>query len=419
MIHVEKFVPGGQSLGTLSDPSSLNNGKKVFLWNALPGETVEEFKLLKQKSSYLEAVATKIKNPSKDRLSPKDACFLSTSPWQILNFSRELEEKRLLVEESLKEAKIPLENLEIEPVATDGKDFFYRNKMEYSLYWDNDLEKIFLSFHARGSHRKIPLYKKSPSPSNLTESLLSPFSPETAGSSLERPEIAERALKIVEELNNAHASARDYQSLLLRANQQGVVSGGLFKNNQPHPVFPNLTDKILGVEYSYSPNGFFQINLPVYELALKEIKQIIDASSCKNVLDLYSGVGTIGLSVARDRNLTLVEVDKDAYRELTNNCKKASANPVLSKSEEALDFIQPDQIVILDPPRAGCDKKLLDRLLEVLPEKIIYLSCNPSTQARDIAALLSNKNYKLTKIAPFNFFPRTPHIENLIVLEKR
>ena len=417
MIYVEKFIPSGKALGTLSDPTSPDSGKKVFLWNVLPTETVEEFKVLKRKSSYLEAVATKINNPSKNRLSPKDACFLSTSPWQILDFSYELEEKRNLVEESLKEAHILLDNLEIAPVATDGKDFFYRNKMEYSLYWDNETEKIYLSFHARGSHRKVPLYLKNPNSAlNPLESPLNPFSPETAGSSLEHPEIAERALKIVEELNNAHASARDYQSLLLRANQEGIVSGGLFEKNHPHPVFENLTDKILGHEYSYSPNGFFQINLPVYELALKEIKQEIDASSCKNVLDLYSGVGTIGLSVARDRNLTLVECDKNAFKELVVNAGRRRV--ILSKSESALDFIEPDQIVILDPPRAGCDKKLIDRLLDVLPEKIIYLSCNPSTQARDVATFLSKGNYKISSIKPFNFFPRTPHIENLIVLNR-
>ncbi len=419
MIQVEKFVPGGFALGTLADLSSPENGKKVFLLNALPGELVEDFEITKRKSSYLEAIATKIKSPSPNRIPPKDSCFLSTSPWQILDFSSELKEKRALVEESLKEMKIPLDNLEITPVATDGKDFFYRNKMEYSLYWNNETEKIYLSFHARGSHRKVPLYLKNPNFAlNPLESPLSPFSPETAGSSLERPEIAEKALKIVEELNNAHASARDYQSLLLRTNQKGIVSGGLFEKNRPHPIFENLTDKILGHEYSYSPNGFFQINLPVYELALKEIKQEIDASSCKNVLDLYSGVGTIGLSVAPDRNLTLVEVDKNAYKELVNNCQNSAARPILSKSEDALNFIEPNQIVILDPPRAGCDKKLLDRLLEVLPEKIIYLSCNPSTQARDVAALLLKGNYKTSSIKPFNFFPRTPHIENLIVLNR-
>lgn len=410
MIHVSKFIPGGMALGTLE------NGKKIFFWNALPGEVISDYIILKEKKSYIEAVATTIESTSKFRQNPKDACFLSTSPWQILDFSYELEAKRDLVKESLLEFHIPLDQLTIEPVKTDGKDYFYRNKMEYSLYWENKTERIYLSFHARNSHKKIPLFLDTPEMPKISR--LSPFSLETAGSSLECPKIAKKALKIVEELNNAHASARDFQSILLRCNQNGNVSGGLFEKRKPHPVFANLTDKILGKEYSYSPNGFFQINLPVYELALKEIKREIDASPIGNVLDLYAGVGTIGLSVAPDRNLTLVEVDKSAYHELVNNCKSKTANPILSKSEDALNFIKPDQIVIVDPPRAGCDEKLINRFLEILPEKIIYLSCNPSTQARDIASLTKTGNYRITSIKPFNFFPHTPHIENLITLEK-
>ena len=168
---------------------------------------------------------------------------------------------------------------------------------------------------------------------------------------------------------------------------------------------------ILGHEYSYSPNGFFQINLPVYEMVLTEIKKHIKTN---NVLDLYSGVGTIGLSVARDKNLTLVECDKSAYGELENNAKNLNVTTILDKSENATNYIEPGQTVILDPPRAGCDEKLIQKLLEVTPEQIIYLSCNPVTQARDIKLLL--EKYHIKTIKTYNFFPHTPHIENLIVL---
>ena len=89
---------------------------------------------------------------------------------------------------------------------------------------------------------------------------------------------------------------------------------------------------------------------------------------------------------------------------------------ILAKSEEVTDYIQPDQTVILDPPRAGCDKKLIEKLLETQPESIIYLSCNPATQARDVKNLL--EKYSPIDIKTFNFFPRTPHIENLVILKK-
>ena len=383
-IEITKIIPGGQALGTLLD------GKKVFFWNALPGEIVTEFTITKVKSHYLEAIATDINNSSPYRvIPPRDDCYLSTSPWQIMDYAYELKLKQDLVVELFREHHIEIETPEI---FTDHRDYFYRNKMEYALYWDNATDKISLAFHARGSHRKIPV----------------------TSSSIERPEIFSAATKIVERLNAEHAEARRYQSLLLRCNQSGEISGGLYENGQPHPVFPQLTDTILGHTYSYSPNGFFQINLPVYEMALTEIKKHITTDK---VLDLYAGVGTIGLSVARDKSLTLVEVDKSAYRELENNTKnQPNITTILEKSENVTNYIEPDTTVILDPPRAGCDIKLIDRLNEIKPAKIIYLSCNPATQARDVKLLLSH--YHIDTVQTFNFFPHTPHIENLIILSR-
>lgn len=362
------------------------------------------------------AIATQIASPSKFRVQPKDECYLSTSPWQIIDYHYELQLKQELVVELFREHHI---NIAIPEIFTDGNDYHYRNKMEYALYWDHDTAKIHLAFHQRGSHRKIPITK----------------------SSIERPEIFTRATEIIDELNKNHDEARRYQSLLLRCNQKGEVSGGLYENHHPHPTFKNLTDEILGHTYSYSPNGFFQINLPVYEMALTEIKNHITTD---DVLDLYAGVGTIGLSTARDKNLTLVECDGYAFGEMAKNitiedisepgkARISAGRPwrragqtrvrdgnifaILTKSEEALEYIKNNQTIILDPPRSGCDKKLINKLNETKPAKIIYLSCNPATQARDISLLL--KNYHIEEVKTFNFFPHTPHIENLVILSQK
>ena len=418
MTRIEKMIPGGMGLGT--DES----GKKVFFWNALPGELVEDFQVIKNKSHFIEAIATEFKEPNLHRKTPLDPCFLSTSPWQIIDFDYELEIKQELVVEAFHEHHIEIET---PPIFTDHHDYFYRNKMEYALYYDLNESIIKLAFHTRGSHRKIPITK----------------------SSIERPELFKKATEIIADLNAHHEEARKYQTLLLRCNQKGEVSGGLYENHQPHPIFKPLTDTILGHDYSYSPIGFFQINLPVYEMALQEIKKHITTD---DALDLYAGVGTIGLSVARDRHLTLVECDKSAFEELSKNLfiedisrptgSELARSPVttgatkrvrneqilaesvqngqiyakLSKSEDVLDHIQPEQTVILDPPRAGCDQKLINRLNEVKPRKIIYLSCNPATQARDVSML---NNFSIEDIKTFNFFPHTPHIENLVILSKK
>lgn len=402
MTKVDKIIPGGMGLGTLDD------GRKIFFWNALPGETVVEYEVTKQKSSYFEAIATKVEHLSPHRVEPRDPCYLSTSPWQIMDYGYELQQKQALVVEVFREHGITISTPEI---ITDGRDYHYRNKMEYALYWNKATENIDLAFHQRGSHRKFPITQ----------------------SSIERPELFAKAREIIDGLNARGEEARKYQSILLRTSQAGQVQGGLYENRKPHPQFPPLTDTILGHTYSYSPNGFFQINLPVYELALQEIKRHITTDE---VLDLYAGVGTIGLSVARDRHLTLVECDKSAYAEMVKNSErvtglegiprstrrvepregKSRQDPrcILDKSENALNYINPTQTVILDPPRAGCDKKLIEKLLEVKPKKIIYLSCNPATQARDVKLLLDK--YQLEEVKTFNFFPHTPHIENLVIL---
>lgn len=394
-IRVEKFIPGGQALATLT------SGKKIFLWGALPGEIVTKVRVTKEKASFIEGIAEEIVQKSTRRVTSKDQCYLATSPWQILDYQYEMDEKIALVHEIFRQHEIDL--TKIRYTRSDhglDSEYGYRNKMEYALYYSHDDAKIHLAFHERGSHRKVPI----------------------ENSSLERPEILRKAQEIVAELNRKGEDARKYQSLLLRCSQDGKVSGGLFENHHPHPKFPQLEDELFGVKYSYSPNGFFQINLPIYVKALQSIRAVLRHSAqASNVLDLYSGVGTIGLSVARDARLTLVECDKSAYGEMVENVQtvaKMTGNsnimPVLAKSEDALEYIEPEQTVIVDPPRAGCRREVIAKFLEIKPRTIIYLSCNPATQARDVKKL--EEEYEIVSVESFNFFPRTPHIENLVVL---
>lgn len=410
-LEVTQFATTGQGISTLksslginSQPSTNLSGIKVLLWNTIPGETVSKFQIIKQKPHFIEGIALEIAKISDSRIIPKDSQYLSTSPWQILSPSSELQAKTTILSSLFDQLK------KVQPHSTDlsqqitvydsPNSYFYRNKMEYSLYFNHQSEKIQLAAHARGSHRKLPI----------------------TTSSLELPSIFKQANIIIDELNRTHQDARTFQSLLLRADQAGIVSGGLLENGKPHPVFPNLTDTLLGNNYSYSPNGFFQINLPVYEQVLLKIKDFLVDS--KIVLDLYSGVGTIGLSVARDKALTLVEINPQAYQELVTNSNLAiqeshnpHIHPVLAKSESVLDLITDEASIILDPPRAGCDSQLVQKICSVRPPKIVYLSCNPITQVRDLAPLL--EFYQISEIQGYNFFPRTPHIESLVLLSRK
>ena len=177
-----------------------------------------------------------------------------------------------------------------------------------------------------------------------------------------------------------------------------------------------LSDTILGIPFRYATEGFFQINLPVYEQALRDMKKWIPSDTL--TVDLYSGVGSIGLTIGRP-GVTLVEINEHAVREMKRNIKELSldATPVLAASEDALDHITGNKTIIVDPPRAGLHQAVIDRLLETTPPRIIYLSCNPVTQARDVERLA--EKYGVRAHQGYNFFPRTPHIEHLVILDRK
>lgn len=181
---------------------------------------------------------------------------------------------------------------------------------------------------------------------------------------------------------------------------------------------------MLGIPFRYVAEGFFQVNLPVYEQALTDMATWIrttptELNHTPATVDMYSGVGTIGLTIGGEK-VTLVEINEHAVQEMQRNIhalgREHNAKAILAASEQALDYIHPDNLIIVDPPRAGLHTEVVSRLLEKSPPRIVYLSCNPVTQARDVA-LLSEK-YCIVHHQGYNFFPCTPHIENLVVLDR-
>ena len=520
-IHLDKIVGGGQALGTLAD------GRKCFVWGGLPGETVT-VRITKKKSYFVEAIVEEVVSPSPDRIQPRDPdSYLSTSPWQIMPLEVEQIYKRQLIDDAFTLHSVAL------PAAIDiycnNVAYGYRNKVEFSWYSesvvsravsqkksglvsgpelfsdnnqeidaDSDREEssgdtLDLAFFRRGSKGKIVV----------------------DGTSLARPEINNLARAIRDLLRYKRVAARQLKTLLVRCDQSGSCVWQLYiKDRLPEIItadeaarlpaqggeiiysdprspasriterlahFGNttLTDTILGVPFRYACEGFFQVNIPVYEQALRDMRQWMSHSRSDNqqrvisqkksgqhreskqhgssnsfsegfafpakarqerqldqlaarrpeekdvyetgepALDLYAGVGTIGLTIGGG-NVTLVEINADAVREMQRNIAelgRTDARAVLAPSEQALDHITGKEIVIVDPPRAGLHPDVIATLLQKLPPRIIYLSCNPVTQARDVALL--QQSYQIAWYRGYNFFPRTPHIEHLIILDKK
>lgn len=422
--ELEKFAFGGQTICNVKTQDE--KIKKAFIWGGLPTEKVK-FLVTKKRAGIYEGIVTEVYQNSKFRVDPKDInSYLSTSPWQILDFEYENSIKAELTKLAFSQNHI---DISVPEVISDGNEYFYRNKMEFTFWWDNENERISLAHYRRGTKGKIAVKK----------------------SSLAKSAISDAASRICDLLNIKKLQARDLKTILLRSTRQDEVVAQIYVVNESvelnqeefnslgikgleiifsNPKSPasvitrrlqtfgdvSLSDKLLGVKFNYPAESFFQINLPVYEMVLNEIKSNLNNNP---IVDLYSGVGSIGLSVADGRDLKLVEINEPAVEEMKNNIKNLgleNAQAILSPAENALDYINSDSQLIIDPPRAGMHKDVIDKILEVEPAKIIYLSCNPATQARDIE-LLSTK-YKINSVKVYNFFPKTPHIESLVVLEK-
>lgn len=413
-VEIEKLVHGGQGLGTLPD------GRKVFVWGALPGERVR-VRILKNKKSYAEGIADGILQSSPLRVPEREENYLATSPWQIITFDAENDYKKRIVRELFIQAHVSLPDFQI---TTAGDDWHYRNKMEYSFWGDEG--GLHLALHNRGSHHKAIV----------------------RGSELAMPALDKAARAVLSELQRHNLRAGDLKTIVVRCSQDGQAAAALFVKPETfiklvlpegvkglrvyhsNPKSPasvptallyelgdaTLSDYLQGREFTYDVDSFFQVNLQIFDQALARIKENFADQSA--LVDMYAGTGSIGLSVA-GRAVELVELDPATAAMARVNAAASSleARVVEASGEKALDYITPDRPVIFDPPRAGLHDKVVARTLEVLPPKIAYLSCNPATHARDLAAL--SKAYSITYFEAFNFFPHTPHIETLAILERK
>jgi 23S rRNA (uracil1939-C5)-methyltransferase len=422
-VRIEKLVNGGQGLGQLED------GRKVFVWNALPGETVT-VRIIKQKRSYAEAIAEEVLESSPEREAPREANYLATSPWQIMTFAAEHIYKQQIVEELFQHEKVTLPV--IPAVIHDEQQWAYRNKMEYS-FWGDDTG-LHLALHQRGSHGKQIV----------------------TGSALAMPAVDQAANAVLDELQKLAIRAGDLKTIIVRSSQpkhSAASNPAVTGNKKSHTVaalfvktetFPQLSlpaalnglriyysnpkspasvptkllhetgdttlrDTIIGTELNYDPIGFFQANVPVFERAVSRIDYF---TSGMPKVDFYSGVGAIGLPIGMTK--LLVETDPASATMARQNAAPREVEVIEATAEQATGYITADNSLIVDPPRAGLHARVIDRIFEVRPPAIAYLSCNPATHARDLAKL--QESYDIKNFEIYNFFPRTPHIECLAFL---
>jgi 23S rRNA (uracil1939-C5)-methyltransferase len=420
-LEFKKIVGEGKALGR-------SEGKVVFCYGVLPDETAR-VRITFEKKNFAEADLIEIVTPSPRRVAPREDHYLSCSPWQVMDYALQCETKKGIIEDLLYQTT--KETIRLDKFYPAKDIFGYRTKIEYSF--TGEAGNLSFAFHKRGNYREKYLLPE--------------------GCALMSPAANAVALKILAVLNGLKLSTSDLKTLIIRdAKKPGSRVAALFLKREDIQlpdmmvegldgflaVYSNpvssvsqvdglikswgndfVTEELAGSKFSYGFDCFFQNNMELFEEALAEMRSA--AFKCGKLVDLYSGVGVIGLSL-RDLADKVVAVESSPssakYAALNAEANGAkNFEMVCSLSEKTAEgLFDGTDILVLDPPRAGLHTKVIKRIMEIMPKRIIYLSCNPITQGRDAAFFM--EKYKIIRSAGFDFYPNTPHAETLLVFER-
>ena len=206
-------------------------------------------------------------------------------------------------------------------------------------------------------------------------------------------------------------SINDRRTSMILGNKSFVLYGDKY-----------LSDELCGNIYKIGPNSFYQVNKTMTKVLYDNAIKLANLKGNEIVLDAYCGIGTISLLLAKQcKRVVGVEINKDAIKDAVLNKKINSINNAYFVAEDATKFILSNKdkydVVFVDPPRSGCDKRFLNSILKIQPKTIIYISCNPDTLKRDLLLLTKNNKYNVASTQPVDMFPYTNHIECITKLE--
>ncbi len=232
-------------------------------------------------------------------------------------------------------------------------------------------------------------------------------------------------LEIGEWINELTERYKSLKSVVLNVNikDTNVILGD---RNIPLYGNPQIIDRLLGIEYVISPNSFYQINKEQTRYLYQTIGRLAALTGRETVYDIYCGVGSIGMYLARKAGkvIGIESVESAVMDGRTNAANNNLSNIVFEEglaeeiTGELVEKHGKADVVVVDPPRKGCEPKLLNTILSMNPNKIIYVSCNPATLARDMKILCENDGYKVGKIQPVDMFPFTSHVETVVLMSR-
>lgn len=417
VVPFEKIVPEGKAMGHLQD------GRAVFCIGPLPEETAR-ISLRKQKRTYAEATLREILDPSIKRTAKAESHALVCSPWQGVDYAFQSQLKSAMISEAMLQHHVTAPQVTF----VGAKEVLgYRNRLDFSVARIEG--KLQLAFHQRGSwDTLIPLphgcQLGSPAMNQAALDLIAQLEP--LATDLCPAMITIRHARSTNQLLTILTTAAKAPWQTIDTGKLGnfVVARPLPGSGAPgdmtyHQGDSFITERLKDIDVAYPYNGFFQANTPMFEQALEQI--IAAAEDANRITELYSGVGAIGLPLAaaghtvQGIEIIPAAVEFAERNARTNTITTYQAGSVAAERMDATVLSKADTI-ILDPPRAGLHPRVISWLLSAKPQRVIYLSCNPVTQARDLALL--QDHYKITSLTGFDFYPGALHTESLAILNQ-
>jgi 23S rRNA (uracil1939-C5)-methyltransferase len=437
-LTVDSLAHGGSGVAR-------REGFVVFVQGAVPGDRVLA-EVTKAKRGYAEARTVELLEPSPERIEPRAAH--PGAPWQVLPYERQLAEKESQVRDAL-ERLGGFEDPPVEPIVPAVEQWRYRNKLEYSFGTDGDGELV-LGFHRPGRWNEID---------DVTEDVLASERVDEVRERVKAWCRAEgltawdrrdgsgflRNLVVREGTRTGTLQARVVTSagefrvdeLAEAAGADSFLwtsTGGLSETTRegetkqvkgPLKIVEELDALGARLRFEVSPEAFFQVNTPMAERLYGSAAELAGLTGRERVFDLFSGIGTIALALATAAGEVWgVEVVERAVADAARNARlnaidnarfyagdvRTSVRPLVEEAG------QPD-VVVVDPPRAGLSAKIVRRVLETEPERIVYVSCNPTTLAPN-ARQMCDAGFRLVTVRPVDMFPQTPHIECVALLQR-
>ncbi|MGM0508390.1 MAG: 23S rRNA (uracil(1939)-C(5))-methyltransferase RlmD [Fusobacteriota bacterium] len=434
-------------IGYKGDAIGKKDGFTFFINRGIPGDILK-VKILKKKQNYAKAKLIEIHSESSSKVKPKCNYFYDCGGCQIQNIK--YIEQLKLKKEKIKNDLIrigKLNNIKINEVIKMKKPYNYRNKAQFKIEKENKKTKI--GFYKKRTNNVVDI-KECVIQNDLINKILLQLSKLIKKNKISvydnktgKGIIKELIIRVSEQTKNimvilvTNGETLPYKNLIIKTlssndNIKSIIQNINYKNKEG---LGDKNIKIYGDEYiidilndmkfKISPHSFYQINDKQTQKLYNKVLEFANLKGEEVIFDLYSGTGTIGLFLAnKAKKIYGVEVVEEAISDANENAKLNNINNAIFINGKAENVIPKlynrgvkADLVIVDPPRQGCDEKLLKTIVDMEVKKVIYVSCKPSTLARDLK-YLSENGYSIKEVQPIDMFPHSIHIENCVKLEK-